>query len=823
MIFAKYLPHMYQGAEHTGRRVLNMGGGGGGSTTSTTYTSNIPEWLRPQTEALLGAGTQEYFNTKAVPGQPARYDSEGRQISPATPATYEITGIKPFRPYSEDKESYFAPFTQQQQNVFSEVGGMRTPTGFQTGQQLTGAAGAGGLGTVQGAYGYGGQGAGYGGQGAGYGQQAAGMGGLYERMATDPMSVEGYMSPYMQQVVERQKLAAIEDAQRANLGANLGSVRSGTYGGARQTLAQSQREAALEKQLGDIQAGGLQSAFEQAQKAQQFGVTAGLQGLQTGVQGAGLGITGAGLGLQGVQAAQAGYGLAGQMGRSLADIAGAQQQADIQRVGLQSDIGAQQQAREQGIIDQRIQDFALAEQYPFQQLSGYSGLLRGYSTPTSTISQYRAAQSPITQLAGTGIQLGGAAQALGVGGGRKAGGQIKSYAQGGITSVDALESMAEDLSIPQIQQSVKNKTLPGYVGIPILENKVNNAERMKMAQGIAPDMGQEPPIADQVMARADALQGIDSVATGAGGGMVAFNNGGVARFQNQGLVAGEPEVTQEMLEEERKRQEMFLGTDPRIAKTKELLGKQGQESGLDRAMRGLQYVVAGEKIKREGDTSQLEKITQSEMARRKEMTDRQMKLAELEGVDYQQRAGIYKDVTGRQREKARIAAEQKFKSGQTAAEIASKEKVAALNRRTQLEVANSLPDAIRGAEAIRMPGESLGDALSRYAESTNTKDQYNAASNLVKVAFEAGSKRFENSIGGSGGNYDLSRAAGGDKKAQDELKMTQEEAEKELKRIKDVYLKEAYSDVGMAPEIANLYLRAPKGSAVNNPLSRYGT
>ena len=28
MIFAKYLPHMYQGAEHTGRRVLNMGGGG---------------------------------------------------------------------------------------------------------------------------------------------------------------------------------------------------------------------------------------------------------------------------------------------------------------------------------------------------------------------------------------------------------------------------------------------------------------------------------------------------------------------------------------------------------------------------------------------------------------------------------------------------------------------------------------------------------------------------------------------------------------------------------------------------------------------------
>jgi hypothetical protein len=168
-------------------------------------------------------------------------------------------------------------------------------------------------------------------------------------------------------------------------------------------------------------------------------------------------------------------------------------------------------------------------------------------------------------------------------------------------------------------------------------------------------------------------------------------------------------------------------------------------------------------------------------------------------------------------QQAKIEADRRAK--EAGLDRTSRENVAELDRKARLEVANSLPDAIRGARAIMMPGESLGDALSRYAEITNTKDQYNAASNLVKVAFEAGSKRFENSIGGSGGNYNLSRAAGGDKEAQDELKMTQEEAEKELKRIKEVYLKEAYSDVGMAPEIANLYLRAPKGSAVNNPLS----
>ena len=277
---------------------LEGGGGGGGHTTSTVTQQSIPDWLRPQTEALLGAGMQEYFQT---------------EFNPAT-GGYDIVGTKPYTPYSTDPRDYVAEFAPQQQQVFREAAGMRTPGGFQAGQQMTGIAGQGGLETVGGAYGYGAQGAGYGGQGAMFGQQAAGMGGLYEQMATDPMSMQAYMSPYMQQVVEIQKQQAIEDAQREQLGANLGAARQGTYGGARQTLAQAQREAALNKQLGDIQAQGLQSAFDQARQAQQFGVTTGLQGLQTGITGAQAGLAGAGLGLQGVQAAQAGYGLTGQMG-----------------------------------------------------------------------------------------------------------------------------------------------------------------------------------------------------------------------------------------------------------------------------------------------------------------------------------------------------------------------------------------------------------------------------------------------------------------------------------------------------------------------------
>jgi hypothetical protein len=513
MIFAKYLPHLYQGADHKGHRTYNMGGGGGGGgpTQSTVTQTSVPEWLRPQTEAVLGAGMQEYFD--ATPRKVTN------PLTGETTTEYDITGTRPYTPYSQNAADYFAPFSQQQQQVFGEAAGMRTPGGFQTGQQMTGMAGQGGLDTVGSAFGYGGQGADYGGQGAMFGQQAAGTGGMYERMATDPMSMQAYMSPYMQNVVEIQKQQAIEDAQRAQLGANLNAAKYGTYGGARQTLAQTQREAALNKQLSDIQAQGLQSAFDQAQKSQQFGVTSGLQGLQAGISGAQTGIQGAGMGLQGVQGAQAGFGLLGRMGEQAANIGTAQQQADIARLGFQGQMGDIQQQRQQDIINQQIQNFALAQEMPAQRLAGYNALLRGYATPTSTISQYQAAPNTLQTLGALGAAGSGIA-ALG-NMGKKAGGAIK-LAKGGITDVDALEGMAEDLSIPQIQQSMQNETLPKYIGMPILEQKVNEAERMKMAQTMmgSEQQGQPQSISDVLMQRA-------STVNVAGGGMIAFEAGGL--------------------------------------------------------------------------------------------------------------------------------------------------------------------------------------------------------------------------------------------------------------------------------------------------------
>lgn len=107
---------------------------------------------------------------------------------------------------------------------------------------------------------------------------------------TAPGVAEQFMSPYMQQALDVQKQEAIRDAQKAQLAQNLAAARTGTYGGARQTLAMTERERNLQDQLARIQATGSQSAYEAAQRAfeaeQGRGLTAQQLSGQFGMQAA---------------------------------------------------------------------------------------------------------------------------------------------------------------------------------------------------------------------------------------------------------------------------------------------------------------------------------------------------------------------------------------------------------------------------------------------------------------------------------------------------------------------------------------------------------
>jgi hypothetical protein len=439
-----------------GTRTPFMGGGGGGGPTSTTtQTSNIPDWLRPQVEAAIGASTQELFNTKGVaatPGKAATYDAEGNELTPAvaaTPGTQQIESIKGYTPYSTKGSDYVAGFGGMQNQAMQSVQGMQVPGQYNNASGMTSDAGQGLLGSATPAYGYGSLGAQYGGQGANIGQgglgygamgagigaQAAQAGNQYNAMATNPGAQQAFMSPYIQnalqpQLEEMQRQYAISGNQAAG-----NAVKSGAFGGSRASLEQAENRRNMNMGMNQAIGQGYQNAFQAAQQAQQFGANLGLQGQQAGIQGANTGISGintaltgnaqgmqgAQIGLQGVGAAQAGYTGAGTQATNLANI-GTQQLAAQQGIANQQmQMGGQEQALRQQAINQDIQNFANKTVYPQQQLAFYNSMIRGYATPTQTAATYQAAPSAASQIAGLGL-TGAAAYGLAKG---KAGGVVK--------------------------------------------------------------------------------------------------------------------------------------------------------------------------------------------------------------------------------------------------------------------------------------------------------------------------------------------------------------------------------------------------------------
>ena len=363
-----------------GRRTPFGGGsgGGGGPTQSTTVTSNIPEYARPYVETMLGAAQKQAY----------KYDDAGN-----------IVGFQPYIPYGatvdpktgaitntaqEQAQAAVAGFSPMQEQAFRQVAGMRVPGQYGVGSMF---AGAGGMGA------------------ANLAQQAAGAGQGYYGLATSPFAQQAFMSPYMQNVVDVQKAEAIRDYGKMMPGLQAQATRQGAFGGSRSAIEAAEARRNLGTQLGQIQAQGTQRAFEQAQQAQQFGANLGLQGLGTALQGTGQ-LTAA--------------------GRTLADIGGAQLQAQQGIIGLQTQAGAQQQALEQQRINQAIQNYALAQQYPQLQLSTMSSLLRGLPLQQATTQQYQAPPSAISQITGlgtAGIGAYGLGRAAGV---FKAGGKVKA-------------------------------------------------------------------------------------------------------------------------------------------------------------------------------------------------------------------------------------------------------------------------------------------------------------------------------------------------------------------------------------------------------------
>lgn len=353
-----------------------MSGGGGGPTSSTVTQTNIPEWLRPQVETVLGAGMKEMFQTS--PGEDGKID---------------ITGVKPFMSYGESPDQkagldaaskYVAGFSPLQQQAFGAAGSLQVPGQFMEGTGMAQQAGLGGFGAAQ--------------QAAGLAGLQAGAGNQYMQMATNPFAAQAFMSPYMQNVVNVQQQQAQRQADIANQATQAKIAQSGGFGGRGAFLAQSQANADLMRQKQGIQASGLQSAFEQAQKAQQFGADLGLRGL-SGAQ-------------QGMQNVLGGFDLLGRQGINVANIGAQQLGAQKDVIGLQAQMGGMERQREQDIINQAIQTFGQRQENPLNRLNAFNALLRGYAVPGQTTTSYQAAPSLASQAAGLGTAAYGAYKAF---------------------------------------------------------------------------------------------------------------------------------------------------------------------------------------------------------------------------------------------------------------------------------------------------------------------------------------------------------------------------------------------------------------------------
>ena len=442
------------------------GGSGGGSPQPTsTSTTTIPEYAQPYMERLLG---------KAEAASQAPYQTYGGE---------RLTGP-----------------TAEQQASRQEIAGLQTPGQFQTGTNL---AGLGGLTAM------------------GYGGQSAMAGQNYMGLATNPGAQQAFMSPYMQNVVDVQKQEAIRDAQKGNLAGNLAAARQGTYGGARQLLAQTERERNLGSQLAQIQATGQQKAFEAAQQAQQFGSTLGLQGLGQGIQAAG-------------QATQAGATL-GQLGIG-------QQQQDLARLAAQEQAGSLGQREQQAALDLAYQDFLAQQRYPYSQLGFMSDILRGSGNLAGTggTALYQAPPSTGSQLLGLASTLGGAYLAGGgkffnEGGEVRGLGAVKNYAEGGEVIQDMID--VAKLTPEQIQQTRNTKARPDVSDIILLselDQKLAEIKRLQASQNTPPQSTVAEDIRSEAMNQSAGLDAIpipddyyrDETEL-AGGGIIAFADGGV--------------------------------------------------------------------------------------------------------------------------------------------------------------------------------------------------------------------------------------------------------------------------------------------------------
>jgi hypothetical protein len=304
----------------------------------TQSQTTIPDYAKPYVENLLGQ----------------------------TSALTDL-GYNPYMQYQGERQAQFSPLQKQS---YENAALMQTSPQLQDASAMAGMAGMGALNT-------------------GY---------TFNPSNFTAEAAQGLMNPYMQNVVQRQQQDASRQAAIAQQAQGAQAARSGAFGGSGDYLMRAQAAGNLARQKGDIQAQGLNNAYQQAQ--QQYNTQNQLNAQQSQF--------GAGLGLQGLQTAN-------QAAQNLANIGNTQYNQNMGITGLQNQFGGQQQQQTQNILNNQYQDYLNFQNHPYKQMGFMSDMLRGLPLTQQSGTIYQTPPSMLSQAAGlvgagvTGAKLYGAA------------------------------------------------------------------------------------------------------------------------------------------------------------------------------------------------------------------------------------------------------------------------------------------------------------------------------------------------------------------------------------------------------------------------------
>jgi hypothetical protein len=292
----------------------------------TQSQTTIPDYARPYVEDLLGQAQA-------------------------------VTDINqnPYMQYMGDRVAQFSPLQQQ---AYENAGLMQTAPQLQDATALAGMAGLGALNTQY----------------------------TFKPSSFTSKDFDAISNPYMQSVVERQQADAQRQADIARQSQGAQAARAGAFGGSGDYLMRAQAAGNLARQKGDIQAQGLNNAYNQAMQQYNTQYQQNAQQQQFG----------AGLGLQGLQTANTAAG-------NLANIGNTQYQQNMGINQMQNQYGGQQQQQIQNVLNNQYQDYLNYQNYPYKQLGFMSDMLRGLPLTQQSGTVYQTPPSMVQQVAGLGL------------------------------------------------------------------------------------------------------------------------------------------------------------------------------------------------------------------------------------------------------------------------------------------------------------------------------------------------------------------------------------------------------------------------------------